>query len=207
MPTTCERSQFVLRPELSNARDLGGVPLSPSGEVHCGAVFRGPPLRLAESGCAQFDALGVRTVLDLREDGERTAEAACVTSNVLPAPLPIPYGLGPDDYLRVLDSAASMSKIFHTFGDESAYPIYFHCTYGRDRTGVVAALLLLALGATRETVMQEYMLSQENVGAYPNALDAVLDAIEQRGGAEAVLTTLGITTDELAVMRSHITLD
>jgi hypothetical protein len=172
--------------------------------VSCGAVFRGPPLRLTDAGCAEFEALGVRTVLDLRVDGERSPEAACVTSRVLPAALPVPYGLGPEDYLRVLDTTDSMAQIFHAFGDESAYPIYFHCTYGRDRTGVVAALLLLALGATRETVMEEYMLSQPNVGAYPNALNAVLDAIEARGGAESVLTSLGITADEIAVMRRHV---
>jgi hypothetical protein len=120
------------------------------------------------------------------------------------APLPVPYGLGPSDYLNDLHETASIALVFHTFGDPAAYPIYFHCTFGRDRTGIVGALLLLTLGATRSTVMQEYMLSQPNVGAYPNALDAVLDEIEQRGGAEAVLKSIGITGEELAVMRAHV---
>jgi Tyrosine phosphatase family len=79
--------------------------------------------------------------------------------------------------------------------------VYFHCTYGRDRTGVIGALLLLALGASRQTVMEEYMLSEPNVGAYPVALEAVLDEIERRGGATQLLRELGITDEELAVLR------
>lgn len=206
---SCQRSTFVLRPDVSNARDLGGVPLSPAGAVACGAVFRGPPLSLSDGGCQQFEGLAVRTVVDLRTESERLGnpEASCVTSRQVPAPLPVPYGLGPEDYLRDLNSTESMALVFHTFGDPSAYPIYFHCTYGRDRTGVVSALFLLALGATRETVMEEYLLSQPNVGAYPNALNAVLDDVERRGGATQVLHDLGISDDELAVMRSRATLD
>jgi protein-tyrosine phosphatase len=199
---TCDPSQFVLRPDLSNARDLGGVPLA-SGAVSCGTIFRGGPLRLSAPGCEQLTALGLKTVIDLRTEGERigSPSSACVTANVVTAPLPVPYGLGPEDYLRDLNTDDSVAKVFHTFGDPSAYPIYFHCTYGRDRTGVIGALLLLTLGATRETVMAEYLLSAPNVGAYPTALEAVLDDIERRGGAERVLASLGISPGELSVLR------
>jgi hypothetical protein len=51
--------------------------------------------------------------------------------------------------------------------------------------------------------MQEYMLSQANVGAYPASLDAVLDEIELRGGAATVLQSIGISDQELAVMRAN----
>lgn len=200
--STCQRSQFVLRPDLSNARDLGGVPLA-EGSVACGAIFRGPPLRLTEQGCQQLTELRLGTVVDLRIDSERlgSPEAPCVTANLVAAPLPIPYGLGPEDYLRDLNTDDSVAKVFHTLGDERAYPVYFHCTYGRDRTGVIGALLLLALGASRQTVMEEYMLSAPNVGAYPIALEAVLDEIERRGGALPLLREVGITDQELAVLK------
>jgi protein-tyrosine phosphatase len=200
--STCQRSQFVLRPDISNARDLGGVPLA-EGTVACGAIFRGPPLRLTEQGCEQLAELEIQTVLDLRTDSERLSapEAPCVTANLLAAPLPIPYGLGPEDYLRDLNTDESVAKVFHTLGDERAYPVYFHCTYGRDRTGVIGALLLLTLGASRQTIMEEYMLSEPNVGAYPHALEAVLDEVERRGGAHQLLRELGITDEELAVLK------
>jgi protein-tyrosine phosphatase len=205
MPEECTAGRFVLLSELSNARDVGGTPLSPHGSVACGAVYRGPPLTLTTNGCTDAAQLGLRTVIDLRTESERLGnpDATCLTANLVFAPLPIPYGLGPTDYLNDLHETASMAAVFHAFGDPAAYPIYFHCTFGRDRTGIVGALLLLTLGASRSAVMQEYMLSQPNVGAYPDSLNAVLDEVEQRGGAEAVLKSLGITDQELAVMRSN----
>ncbi|HYQ16543.1 MAG TPA: tyrosine-protein phosphatase, partial [Polyangiaceae bacterium] len=174
--TECEPNQAVLTSEMSNARDLGGTPLTDGRHVACGAVYRGPPLRLSDSGCAEASRLGLRTLIDLRVDGERSSspDAACVDAERVFAPLPIPYGVSPTDYLNDLHETPSIAAIFHAFGDPSAYPIYFHCTYGRDRTGIVGALLLLALGASREVVMQEYLLSQPNVGAYPDSLNAVL---------------------------------
>lgn len=205
-PTDCAPHGAVLAEDLSNARDLVGTPLSPSGTVACGAVFRGPPLTLSRDDCADAARLGLRTVLDLRIESERlaTPDADCVTATRVLAPMPVPYGLGPTDYLEDLHATASIAIAFHTFADADAYPIYFHCTFGRDRTGVVAALLLLTLGATRDEVMGEYLRSGPNVGAYPDSLDAVLDEIERRGGAEAVLRDVGVTAAELAVMRARL---
>jgi protein-tyrosine phosphatase len=126
-----------------------------------------------------------------------------VQARSLLAPLPIPYGLGPADYLADLNSTASIAVVFHTLADPQAYPVYFHCTFGRDRTGVLGALLLLALGATPEDVMADYMLSQSSVGAYPESLQAVLDDIAARGGVEAVLNAAGVGSDELEALRSR----
>jgi predicted DNA repair protein MutK len=64
-------------------------------------------------------------------------------------------------------------------------------------------LLRLALGATAEDVMTDYMLSKSSVGAYPDSLQAVLDDIAVRGGAEAVLSAAGIGSDELAALRTR----
>jgi protein-tyrosine phosphatase len=203
-PLDCVPHRPVLTPAVTNARDLGGTPLADDAAVACGAVYRGQPLRLTEEGCADAAKLGVRTVLDLRIESERlsTPDAACVDAKLVFAPLPIPYGLAAADYLNVLHETSSIAVAFHTFGDPDAYPIYLHCTLGRDRTGIVSALLLLTLGASRETVMNEYLLSEPNVGASPDSLDAVLDEVEQRGGVESVLRDAGITDSELAVMRA-----
>jgi protein-tyrosine phosphatase len=149
---TCARSQPILSCAVRNARDLGGVPLAPAGNASCGQIFRGPPLAsLSAQGCADAARLGVRTIIDLRTESERVAlpDAACLGANVVLAPLPVPYNVSPEDYLADFDSTESMARVFHTLGDEAAYPIYFHCTYGRDRTGVVAAAVLLAVGARR----------------------------------------------------------
>jgi hypothetical protein len=208
VPRACEPNQQVLTAELTNARDLAGTPLAGGGTVACGAIYRGPPLSLSEQGCSDATRLlHLSTVLDLREEAERSSvpDAACVEAGRVSAPLPIPYGLAAADYLRVLHDTASIATVFQTFGDAAAYPIYFHCTFGRDRTGVVGALVLLALGASRSVVMDEYLLSQPLVGAYPDSLNAVLDEVEQRGGIDVVLRDAGITDAELTVLREHAT--
>jgi protein-tyrosine phosphatase len=206
-PGACQPHRTVLEPETSNARDLGGTPLADGSSVACGAFFRGPPLRLSEDGCAVAAELGLRTLLDLRIDGEREAapDSACVDAERVFAPLPVPSGLSAADYLNVLHETQSIATAFHTLAEPLARPIYFHCTYGRDRTGVVAALLLLALGASRSSVMDEYLLSQPYVGAYPESLSAVLDEVELRGGAEQVLSDAGISEAELTALRRSVT--
>jgi len=205
-PGACEAHQPVLAPEVVNARDLGGTPLADGQTVACGVVYRGGPLAIGDEGCSAVAELALGTVLDLRIESEERSrpDAACVDAKRVLAPFPIPYGLAAADYLAVLHETSSIATVFHTFGDPGAYPVYFHCTYGRDRTGVIGALLLLALGASRETVMREYLLSEPNVGAYPESLGAVLDEIEQRGGAETVLFEAGITAAELDVIRQSL---
>jgi len=201
----CERHQFVLAGYVQNARDLGGLPTAPEGQVACGSLFRGPPLAaLTAAGCSEVAALGIRTVIDLRVESERTTKpnSACVGADQVFAPLPIPYGVSGAEYSADLNAPA-VAAAFQAFTNPDAYPIYFHCTWGRDRTGVVAALLLLSLGASREDVMQEYLLSKSSVGAYPDSLNTVLDEIEQRGGAEAVLSEIGIDGDALEALRGR----
>ncbi len=197
----CVPGQAVLARRVSNARDLGGTPLS-VGTVACGRIYRGPPLSaLSNEGCAEVAELGLRTLVDLRVESERDAKpnSPCVDATRVAAPLPVPYERSAADYLDVLHAPA-MVDVFHTFADATAYPIYFHCTFGRDRTGVVAALLLLALGAQRDEVMQEYLLSDASVGSSPESLDAVLDELELGGGGAAILSGIGISDDELAAL-------
>lgn len=201
----CSRGEALLFGHVTNLRDLGGIPVA-SGATACGALYRGAPLKaLSPEGCAKVAELGLQTVIDLRTESERvsTPNAACVQARSVVAPLPIPYGLGPSDYLADLNATASIAVVFHTLADPRSYPVYFHCTYGRDRTGVLSALLLLALGASPEDVMADYVLSKSSVGAYPDSLQAVLDDVAARGGAEAVLMAAGISSEEIAALRSR----
>jgi protein tyrosine phosphatase (PTP) superfamily phosphohydrolase (DUF442 family) len=205
---TCQRSEPVFVCAVPNARDLVGTPIANGQSVACGALYRGAPLAgLSDAGCRVFARLGIKTVIDLREDSERVAwpEAACVTAaaNVVSAPMPIPYNVSPADYVADLNASASIAAAFTALGDPAAYPVYFHCTYGRDRTGVLAAVILSALGASRADILQEYLISQQTVGAAPGSLATVLDEIELRGGIEAVLTAAGVTPSQLAALRAR----
>jgi protein-tyrosine phosphatase len=172
-------------------------------------VYRAAALaNLTAQGCAEFVELGIRTVIDLRVATERAIapEAACVqeAADVVVAPLPVPYSVSPDDYIADLNATESVALAFTALGDEAAYPIYFHCTYGRDRSGVLAAIILLALGAAREDVIAEYQLTLEaGLTTYPLSLEAVFDEIDRRGGVEAYLAGAGVTTDQLATLRAQ----
>jgi hypothetical protein len=206
---TCEPGQRILLEGSPNARDLGGTPLSGHRVVACQALYRGTALTsLTTQACDEFASLGIRTVIDLRMSSERATppEAECVVeaARIVHAPMPIPYNLSPEDYVADLNAAASVAEAFRVFGDPDAYPVYFHCVYGRDRTGVLAAVLLLALGASREAVLAEYKLSAlAGVGAYPASLAAVLDEIEAEGGIGAYLRRVGVTDQQLAVLRAR----
>lgn len=80
-----------------------------------------------------------------------------------------------------------MKLVFETM---AAAPggVLFHCTYGRDRSGVVAALLLRALGVSRADVMADYSRTAANgLGGTPPSLEAVLDELDRTGGARGRL--------------------
>lgn len=201
-------SRTVLATHVENARDLGGVALQEGAKVAPGLLFRGPPLaQLSEEGCAAVSALGLRSVIDLRVSSEVSLlqDDPCVLSEaqLVAAPLPVPYNVSAADYIAVLDSDESMLRVFETLGEEARYPVYFHCTWGRDRTGILAAVVLLALGASPEAVMADYLVSDETVGAYPASLQATLDEIAARGGIDAYLAALGVPSQQLATLRAH----
>lgn len=198
----------VLVGHVENARDLGGIRLGAGKRVREGVLFRGPPLaRLLEDGCASFAMLGVSTVIDLRIEAESSLlpDDACVVqgSQLVAAPLPVPYNVSPDDYIADLDASESIAQVFEVLGDQQRYPVYFHCTWGRDRTGVLAAVILLALGAAPQVIMDDYLLSLDTVGAYPMSLMAAMQEIAARGGVEAYLAAAGVTEQQLDVLRAQ----
>jgi hypothetical protein len=206
----CPPGQWILVDEVLNARDLGGTVLGDGRTVACSQLYRGAVIaNLTAEGCAEFAGLGVRTIVDLRTESERTSvpEAACAFSQArtVLAPMPIPYNVSAADYIADLDTTSSVLAAFAALGDPAAYPVYFHCTYGRDRSGVLAAVILLALGATSDAVMGEYELSiAGGVGAFPDSLQAVLDEIERRGGVETYLASAGVAGNELAALRARL---
>ena len=206
----CFPGQRVFADQVTNARDLGGVPLNSGRSSACGKLYRGGPLvNSAQAFCVAFKDLGIRTVVDLRTDSERTSspDVPCVfsQSRVIWAPLPVPYSMSKEQYIADLNTYTSVVSAFDVLGDVTAYPVYFHCTYGRDRTGVLSAVILLTLGATREYVLSEYELTAK-AGLYtqPASLTGVLDEIERRGGIDAYLSEAGVARSKIDVLRAEI---
>ena len=70
-----------------------------------------------------------------------------------------------DEYRKmVVDHAADFGRLLSALAEPGALPALFHCTAGKDRTGVAAALLLLVLGVDIETVLDDYEFSSEYRG-------------------------------------------
>jgi protein-tyrosine phosphatase len=216
----------------TNFRDLGGYRTDAGSTVRWGMVFRADSLYgLAAGDLVRYGQLGVRAVYDLRNDVERRERPDPVPSRHLPisgrpadAPARTPAeGLTGDDgerilrdlYLGLIEHAAVLiGGLFTGLAGDEGLPAVFHCHAGKDRTGVVAALLLEALGVDREAILDDYELTahyrlrvqQEssyqsliNLGLSPEAAAGVLttprwamqdalDDLDQRhGGIEAYL--------------------
>lgn len=127
-----------------------------------------------------------------------------------------------------IDSHRELLKRMLECEDEA---IYWHCTQGKDRTGVAAAVILMALGANRDEIVGEYlnerrtlkvrngflttlvgvilfnMKARTNLSALMNAkrpcMEAALDEVEKLYGSyeEFIRTGLGITDEQIARLR------
>lgn len=203
----CGASPWRLQGQVPNVRQLGGVRTMAGDTVACDLIYRGSALSpMTPEGCGQFAAMGVRTVVDLRSESEQTSPpAACVRerASLVSAPMPTPYNVSPADYLADLYTASSIQKAFAVLADRASYPVYYHCLYGKDRTGVLTAVILTALGVSRAIIHEEYALSGEaGFSYYPASLDAVLNEFDRLGGIDAYFRAVGVPAEQVEAMRA-----
>jgi protein-tyrosine phosphatase len=234
---------------VTNFRDLGGY-LTSVGRTRWGLVFRSDALhRFTEMDLVGYGQLGVRAVYDLRGDVERERGPNPVPSTHLPVlGRPVSEGVSPPadrTQLRVAADGEGMlremyggilanagmvlGQLLEALADPTALPAVFHCTGGKDRTGMAAALLLELLGVSRQDVLDDYELTARyrtrihQTGSYESlmasgmapeaaaavlgtprwAMEATLDVLDTRyGGVEAyLLGPAGMTPSVLARLR------
>lgn len=202
-------SRWLVLEGVVNARDVGGYQVASGQHVRWRMLLRGGHLgNLSTAGCAAFEALGVSTVVDLRETTEQSQapSAACVTaaSTVVPVSMPQHLPASAANYLRLMsESDAAVAQLFTLLASASAEPVYVHCVIGRDRASFAVALILLALGADRQVVLEDFRLTTDAGYAVQDAwIEAVLDEIDNRGGIETYLSGLGVTPAQLQALRA-----
>ncbi|MES2716692.1 MAG: tyrosine-protein phosphatase [Pseudomonadota bacterium] len=230
---------------VSNFRDLGGYAADGGRPVRWRRLFRSDHFgALTEADRAQLAALGIARSFDFRGVAERAA-----TPYQWPGVQQHPLSIEPTVVQRMQDLAAAgrqlsvpvvtdlMADLYRSLVQDQAHrfaelfdhllqteaPVVFHCTAGKDRTGVAAALLLLALGVPRATVQQDYLLTNQHYRHPPmpqsetppevlqvlwrvqdTFLDAALQTIEtQPGGLPAYLQRLGLGPAALAALRAR----
>lgn len=166
-----------------NCRDLGGYVTNDGRRVRWGRLFRSDQLaELSDADLTLFESLGLRTVCDLRGEGERQHKPNRALRGTVDVHA---IGFMPhrgDELLAqarggqidvagieqrvreiyrrfVIEQSASFARLLQLIASPEALPLLFHCTSGRDRTGFASAIVLLALGVPRGTVAEDYALS------------------------------------------------
>ena len=169
----------------NNFRDIGGIPTHDGRYVRWGQIYRSDRLSaLTDDDLRYLESLGLRTVYDFRSEKEVAEDP-----DLIPAGTEIEYinepiifdvedttnlrerivsgEIEPTETSEILVTgnrlfATDMAPRFQPFIDcllEGKGPIVYHCTSGKDRTGFATMLLLSALNVGRDTIVEDYLLS------------------------------------------------
>jgi protein-tyrosine phosphatase len=185
-------------PGFDNARDLGGLP-TPDGPTPAGRFIRtDAPARIDDTTAARVRNYGVRSVIDLRHIEERAEHVSYFEVNPRPdlkwVAISInsePGAYGYDGMWRPGDMLLWNKRTLMLGGGYIAQAmreiivapdgaVLFHCHAGKDRTGILAQLLLLLAGVSEQDVYDDYMITNERLADRNAQILAAIDDPAQR---------------------------
>jgi protein-tyrosine phosphatase len=196
-----------------NFRDLGGWPTANGGRVRTGLLYRCGHLdNLTPAGWQHLADLRIANIYDLRRDREIAIPApgaigpgpgitvyrvpmwgAGSPADTLADPAAATDGSDPvaryaeakvESYVRKVEMyAEEFGTVISGLARPSGLPAVFHCAAGKDRTGVLAALILRLLGVDETDVLEDYLASREGTPAWRR--EPYLPALRALGGDEA----------------------
>jgi protein tyrosine/serine phosphatase len=233
-----------------NVRDAGGLPLGGGETIRRGLVYRSADLsRLSPAGAEQLRALGIRLVIDLRTAREleirgrfpfedhgmtyRHRPLMRQSSTEVTPPAEIPPDVLHRLYRAIAtEGAPNVAQVVSWLGDEDALPVVVHCVAGKDRTGMIMAVLLGLLGVADEDIAADYALSEAGLAAYlahaaqndadlaewlgkvpPQLMEAraevMLDLLAwlraEHGSVEGYARSIGVAEETIAALRERLT--
>lgn len=173
-----------------NFRDLGGYQTCDGRRIRTGQVFRSDGLQhLTDRDLEHLSgAIGLGTVIDLRsqqeveEIGRGGIEAHATIHHIPLFPRPSAGGsekrvslegmvdMGELYFLMLGFAREPIARVVGVLADAEA-PAVFHCAAGKDRTGVISAVLLSLVGVPRETIVADYAFSRRNIDLINARLD------------------------------------
>ena len=194
----------------TNTRDIGGYQTDDLRTLRWGQIIRSEKLsRLTASDFQKLEEIGVKTVIDLRTDREHQQSPTVWQGDNPPQFHHFPIGDAHNDWFnaqrrmmkenrfteeQALDhmvegyrmiadvGPASLSKLMEVVLDQSNWPVLIHCSAGKDRAGVAVALILEALGVDRETIMEDYLLTNEVGRSEEKAIFMARERSQSSGG-------------------------
>lgn len=192
---------------LSNVRDIGNWKTDSGKRIKQGLLIRGTEMDAAvESGyhltneglVDMIEVFGIKTDIDLR--------AQTVTSKDALGPQVehIYYDMVMYGDVFTNNGKDKIRMVFSDLADPDNYPVYLHCTYGRDRTGTVCYLLEALLGVSRGDCLRDYGLSNvnlSNIQAVENGL-ANYEGDTLKEQAESYLLSCGVTEYQINSIRN-----
>jgi len=222
-----------------NIRDIGGYSTATEKTVKQLRFIRsGSLFGLTEHGKARLLDLGVQCVVDLRSHKEVSSRPDTVIEDsrfcwhhlpmldhiysCMAQDLPDSFPPSLEEmYLSLLEeSAAVFGQLFELFAHPDYQSYVFHCTAGKDRTGIVAALLLSLAGVDEQTIVEDYAHSEELLSdliskvdlaglppyilaSRPQTMQALLCHLNVRyGGIQGYLCEIGVTpADQAKVLK------
>ncbi|HEY0071229.1 MAG TPA: tyrosine-protein phosphatase [Chloroflexia bacterium] len=243
-----EQTRYLAWDACYNAREVGGYPAANGRHTRWRALVRADNLhRLTPEGQAALRDYGVRTIIDLRMahelemhpnpfagqgtgDGPRYLHLPLLDSDT-DAAFDAAQAAG-SEYIVIVERGkelvATVIKAVAASLKEGG--VLVHCHGGKDRTGIVVALLLSLVGVPRETIAEDYAISEARLEpahsewleeqaklhghpverphwmySRPEKMAGLLAYLDQHyGGVEGYLEACGVTQDEMAQIRKHL---
>jgi protein-tyrosine phosphatase len=186
-----------------NFRDLGGYPTADGRTVRWRQVYRSDALHLLTEDdiCRVRDELRIGTVIDLRSSAELRSDGRGRLADAPIAFCHMPLFDGDtstaesytevitlaDRYALLADFAKEQIARVITAIAATGEPAVYHCAAGKDRTGVISAVLLGLLGVRDEIIVADYAATREN-------LDAIIERLMAAEGYQSMLAALPAST-------------
>lgn len=244
-----QKTRFYELEGARNFRDFGGYVTEEGRQVAWGRLFRSnQPAAMTDAAYARVSSLAIATVVDFRTEAERMADPTNWQAEPAPEFLLLPMGstgafveldaqvqaaieaedtealraLGAEVYRRMpTEYSKEFGELLRSLASEQSLPVLLHCHAGKDRTGLGAALILSLLGVPRDTVMADYLYSNDRLlndgvarspiermywGVEADWLQASFAAIEGQYGSvdRYIEVALGIDAERRASIRKNL---
>ena len=157
-------------PGTVNFREVRGT-TSDGRSLRPGRLYRSDSIaRIGRAGRAELARLGIRRVIDLRTDFDRRFGGSVSLRGTGAERLRLPLEGGspaearagltlPQVYRTVLGQSAQVGAAVRAIADADG-PVLVHCTAGKDRTGLIVALTLTAIGVPEEEIIADYAATE-----------------------------------------------
>ena len=240
-------TRHIVLNTLYNARDLGGLPTKDGKTTKFGVFIRSEaPYRTSQSDINFLIDYGVKSSMDFRSESEMHSRPSSIkdilpyyprplfresvsVSNEVPKTRRKPkfkkkekqFGIDwEEEYINMLENGASWAKEVLTIASQAPGCLLYHCTTGKDRTGLVTMMILSIAGVSREDIAADYCVSQiylepvydslppMNYDFYVTPSDAMLGLIDYLdntyGGVLGYIRKAGVTEETIQRIRSKL---